>query len=144
MCSNDDLKELGLAMGPRKKLSSFITQQNEDLKLRKERKAKEAAKKLEQEQKELKARRASVETKVLKVKIIQGLAGTGQTYVEYPQLMFQPQQLFLLGSPLGLFLTVRYDVKMLCSVEKLFICLFLLLKELSIEIPTVKNSLYPM
>ena len=56
MCSNDDLKELGLAMGPRKKLSSFITQQSEDLKLRRERKAKEAAKKLEQEQKALKAR----------------------------------------------------------------------------------------
>ena len=58
---------------------------------------------------------------MLKVKIIQGLAGTGQTYVEYPQLMFQPQQLFLLGSPLGLFLTVRYDVKILCSVEVFFL-----------------------
>ena len=29
MCTNDDLKELGISMGPRKKLSSYITEQAE-------------------------------------------------------------------------------------------------------------------
>ncbi len=29
MCTNDDLKELGLGMGPRKKLTSYIRDQNE-------------------------------------------------------------------------------------------------------------------
>ena len=29
MCSNDDLKELGIPMGPRKKLSSYISEQAE-------------------------------------------------------------------------------------------------------------------
>ena len=38
----------------------------------------------------------------------QGLAGTGQPYVEYPLLDFEPYTLFALGSPLGMFLTVRY------------------------------------
>ena len=38
----------------------------------------------------------------------QGLAGTGQPYVEYPQLDFEPYALLALGSPIGMFLTVRY------------------------------------
>ena len=115
MCSNDDLKELEIGLGPRKKLSSFITQENERRKLAKERKARELAEKLEQERKaaaKQAAEAASVaatssEGKLLGVKIIQGLAGTGQTFVEYPQLLFHPQHLFALGSPIGLFLTVR-------------------------------------
>lgn len=37
----------------------------------------------------------------------QGLAGTGQPYVEYPQLDLRFYALFALGSPIGMFLTVR-------------------------------------
>ena len=37
-----------------------------------------------------------------------GVAGTGQPYVEYPQLNFEPFALFVLGSPVGMFLTVRW------------------------------------
>ena len=37
----------------------------------------------------------------------QGVAGTGQPYVEYPQLDLQFYALFALGSPIGMFLTVR-------------------------------------
>ena len=37
----------------------------------------------------------------------QGLAGTGQPYVEYPQLDLSFYALFALGSPIGMFLTVR-------------------------------------
>ena len=37
----------------------------------------------------------------------QGLAGTGQPYVEYPQLGLSFYALFALGSPIGMFLTVR-------------------------------------
>ena len=121
MCCNEDLKELEIGMGPRKKLSSFIAQENEKRQLAKERKAKEAAERLEQE------RKAAVKettdavtsthsmTKVFGVKIIQGLAGTGQTFVDYPQLLFHPQHLFALGSPIGLFLTVRLAMIVLCE-----------------------------
>ena len=37
----------------------------------------------------------------------QGVAGTGQPYVDYPQLDLQFYALFALGSPIGMFLTVR-------------------------------------
>ena len=112
MCSNEDLKELELGMGPRKKLSSFISQENERRQLATERRAKLVAEKLERERKAAAkeatdAATITSETKLFGVKIIQGLAGTGQTYVEYPQLLFQPKHLFALGSPIGLFLTVR-------------------------------------
>lgn len=39
----------------------------------------------------------------------QGLAGTGQPYVEYPQLELNFYALFALGSPIGMFQTVRYE-----------------------------------
>ena len=38
---------------------------------------------------------------------MEGVAGTGQPYVSYKQLEFKPCHLFLVGSPVGLFLTVR-------------------------------------
>ena len=109
MCSKDDLKELGLAMGPRKKLVSFIAQELERREVSAERRAREAAERKEREQREAKeaADSAAVPAKLFGVKIIKGVAGTGQTYVDYPQLTFVPQQLFALGSPIGLFLTVR-------------------------------------
>ena len=37
----------------------------------------------------------------------QGLAGTGQPFVEYPQLDLEFYALFALGSPIGMFLTGR-------------------------------------
>lgn len=37
----------------------------------------------------------------------QGLAGTGQPFVEYPQLDLKFYAFFALGSPIGMFLTVR-------------------------------------
>lgn len=109
MCSNEDLKELGLTMGPRKKLSSFILQEAERQKLAKEHRAR-AAEKLERERRQAAKEAADVAAVVgnlFGVKIVKGLAGTGQTHVEYPQLQFTPQHLFALGSPIGLFLTVR-------------------------------------
>ncbi|XP_031633170.1 uncharacterized protein LOC116346973 isoform X2 [Contarinia nasturtii] len=36
-----------------------------------------------------------------------GNAGTGQPYITYPQLSFQPKHFFALGSPIGMFVTIR-------------------------------------
>lgn len=41
------------------------------------------------------------------VKFVRGASGTGQPFIDYPQLTFEPQHLFAVGSPIGLFLTVR-------------------------------------
>ncbi|KAK6635829.1 hypothetical protein RUM44_001083 [Polyplax serrata] len=42
-----------------------------------------------------------------KVSYVIGTAGTGQPYIEYPQLSFQPLAFFAMGSPIGMFVTVR-------------------------------------
>ena len=111
MCTNDDLKELGVTMGPRKKLSSFITQQAELKKLAEERREREERERLAREkeqQKQQEAVDAAFHRATLQgVKIVRGLAGTGQPYIDYPQLSFQPRHLFAVGSPIGLFLSVR-------------------------------------
>uniref|UniRef100_A0A182IT83 Uncharacterized protein n=1 Tax=Anopheles atroparvus TaxID=41427 RepID=A0A182IT83_ANOAO len=36
-----------------------------------------------------------------------GPAGTGQPYITYPQLLFEPKMFFALGSPIGMFVTIR-------------------------------------
>lgn len=36
-----------------------------------------------------------------------GPAGTGQPFIAYPQLLFNPKKFFALGSPIGMFVTVR-------------------------------------
>ena len=41
------------------------------------------------------------------VKFVSGVGGTGKPLVVYLQLNFQPSYLFCVGSPIGLFLTIR-------------------------------------
>lgn len=36
-----------------------------------------------------------------------GIAGTGQPFINYPQLIFEPKKFFALGSPVGMFVTIR-------------------------------------
>ncbi|XP_076179376.1 uncharacterized protein LOC143152776 isoform X1 [Ptiloglossa arizonensis] len=42
-----------------------------------------------------------------KISYVIGAAGTGQPYIRYPQLNFHPRAFFALGSPIGMFVTVR-------------------------------------
>lgn len=110
LCSGEDLKELGIPLGPRKKLASYITQELERQRVEKERRAREAEERLarekeRQKQKELEA--AAKNARLQAVKFVRGTTGTGQLFVEYPQLNFEPEHLFAVGSPIGLFLTVR-------------------------------------
>lgn len=42
-----------------------------------------------------------------KISYVMGAAGTGQPYIHYPQLNFHPRAFFALGSPIGMFVTVR-------------------------------------
>ena len=111
MCTGDDLKELGVPMGPRKKLSSFISVEVEKQRLAKERKAREREAR-EKEEQRLQQQQEAVDSVLRKatlqgVKFVRGMAGTGQPFIDYPRLNFEPQFLFALGSPIGLFLSVR-------------------------------------
>uniref|UniRef100_A0AAR2M499 DDHD domain-containing protein n=1 Tax=Pygocentrus nattereri TaxID=42514 RepID=A0AAR2M499_PYGNA len=106
MCTVDDLKEMGIPLGPRKKLSKFV---------------KEKAAKQAQEIKETSApQQATSVTDVANIKVPVGKTmssihvdyncfeiGTGQVSVVYHALDFEPVNFFALGSPIGMFLTVR-------------------------------------
>ncbi|KAL3863613.1 hypothetical protein ACJMK2_005363 [Sinanodonta woodiana] len=124
MFNESDLKDLGLPMGPRKKLQSLLKEEIDKKKKRKtesELRAKREIERLVREK--LIAEQAAMRTQQLQqntmgeapvqksssitVDYVQGLAGTGQPYVKYPQLLFKPMCFFALGSPVGVFLAAR-------------------------------------
>jgi len=86
-CSEEDLKEAQLPLGPRKKLLAYLEWRREA----------EASSFQE-------FRQSSV---VNKVSYCVGPAGTGQPSVRYPRLNLRPAAFFALGSPIGMFLAVR-------------------------------------
>uniref|UniRef100_A0A8C3L7H8 SEC23-interacting protein n=1 Tax=Chrysolophus pictus TaxID=9089 RepID=A0A8C3L7H8_CHRPC len=129
MCTIDDLKEMGIPLGPRKKIANFV----------KDRAAKQEQKKAAAEKKAalaamLQTQEASQKAKETvtsvspsesgqqhsKRKLPVGASvssvnvdyeyfevGTGQVSVVYNALDFEPDTFFALGSPIGVFLTVR-------------------------------------
>lgn len=110
MCTIDDLKEMGIPLGPRKKIAKFV---KERLSKQAEEKAAEvkepppaavpqtAAPAPEPEQ-PLPVGVSSVHVNYNYFKV-----GTGQVSVVYHNLDFEPMSFFALGSPIGMFLTVR-------------------------------------
>ncbi|XP_028278978.1 SEC23-interacting protein [Parambassis ranga] len=116
MCTIEDLKEMGIPLGPRKKIAKFV----------KERVNKQAARQATEEKKaEVKAVSpaeappAAAEDPTM-AKLPAGSTfssvhvnynyfevGTGQVSVVYHTLDFEPVNFFALGSPIGMFLTVR-------------------------------------
>lgn len=118
LCTEIDLKDLGLPMGPRKKLQGILKEEQakkEKRKHDKERRAKEAEEKrirdqVAAEMQEAKAAqgRSLVQSgSSVSVEFLLGPAGTGQPSVQYPKLDFKPNILYALGSPIGIFLSAR-------------------------------------
>lgn len=114
MCTIDDMKEMAIPLGPRKKIAKFV----------KERENKQAARQAAREKKaEVSqaaappppAAEAPPESSVLPVGNSMHVhvdydyfeVGTGQVSVVYHALDFEPTNFFALGSPIGMFLTVR-------------------------------------
>uniref|UniRef100_A0A673LU43 SEC23-interacting protein-like n=1 Tax=Sinocyclocheilus rhinocerous TaxID=307959 RepID=A0A673LU43_9TELE len=130
MCTIDDLKEMAIPLGPRKKLANFV----------KEKSAKQAVKEKTVEKEEPKETQPPVQTEPTPDSAVSKLPagrtmssihvdynyfeiGTGQVSVVYHALDFEPVNFFALGSPIGMFLTVR-------GVEKI---------EESYQLPTCKG-----
>ncbi|KAM7072671.1 SEC23-interacting protein isoform 2-T3 [Molossus nigricans] len=126
MCTVDDLKEMGIPLGPRKKITNFLKLKAVKLEQKKaasEKKAVMAASTKGQEESAQKAkemaslpsepsesrRRLLAGTCVSSVRVdYESFAvGTGQVSVVYSSLDFEPEIFFALGSPVGMFLTVR-------------------------------------
>ncbi|PIK37979.1 putative phospholipase DDHD2 [Apostichopus japonicus] len=122
MCEDSDLKELGIPLGPRKKIRGFIKHQAEKSERRKQQAeelarlgaAKAAQEEITRSQLEQSASSVNGLTLVdghappsVHVDYTLGTQGVGQPFVKYPQLSVQPVNFFALGSPIGMFLTVR-------------------------------------
>ncbi|KAG3263967.1 SEC23 interacting protein, transcript variant X3 [Ictidomys tridecemlineatus] len=126
MCTVDDLKEMGIPLGPRKKIANFVKLKAAKLEQKKaasEKKAMMAASTKGQDESAQKAKEvASVpsESSESKRKLPVGAyvssvhidyesfeVGTGQVSVIYSSLDFEPEIFFALGSPVGMFLTIR-------------------------------------
>ncbi|CAK6435970.1 unnamed protein product [Pipistrellus nathusii] len=126
MCTVDDLKEMGIPLGPRKKIANFVKHKAARLEQKKaasEKKAAMAALTKGQEGSAQKAKEmASLpsESSESKRRLPVGACvssvhvdyesfdvGTGQVSVVYNSLDFEPEIFFALGSPVGMFLTIR-------------------------------------
>ncbi|XP_069316432.1 SEC23-interacting protein isoform X2 [Eulemur rufifrons] len=124
MCTVDDLKEMGIPLGPRKKIANFVEHKAAKLEQKKaasEKKAVMAASTKEestQKTKEMASlpsesnesqRKLPVGAYVSSVRVDYDSfkVGTGQVSVVYNSLDFEPEIFFALGSPIGMFLTIR-------------------------------------
>ncbi|XP_064164295.1 phospholipase DDHD2-like [Anguilla rostrata] len=112
LCSENDLKDLGIPLGPRKKILSFMKRRRDlegiragpplltpGLQASREETGPRGTPGPQVPFPEMSAT-CTEDCKYLDIR-------TGQVSVKYPQLSFQPQALFALGSPIGMFLTVR-------------------------------------
>ncbi|XP_020136314.1 SEC23-interacting protein isoform X2 [Microcebus murinus] len=124
MCTVDDLKEMGIPLGPRKKIANFVEHKAAKLEQKKatsEKKAMMAAStKEESAQKTKEMASLPSESNESQRKLPVGAyvssvcvdydsfkVGTGQVSVVYNSLDFEPEIFFALGSPVGMFLTIR-------------------------------------
>lgn len=112
MCSEGDLREMGLPMGPRKKLLSYMKDLSEK-QCQQRAPSTQPAKAVVQQQISL-SPQTSVTSQVgrkresvASVNYAMGMAGTGQLSVSYPKINFHPSCFFALGSPIAMFLVVR-------------------------------------
>ncbi|XP_077600390.1 triacylglycerol hydrolase DDHD2-like isoform X2 [Stigmatopora nigra] len=114
LCQEDDLKDLGIPLGPRKKILKYVRKKclPEDSKaghlslerqgsLQKGDNGNQPQGDVEKGQ----FLRAQSITSAVDYEYFN--MGIGQVSVDYPQLAFQPQTFFAFGSPIGMFLTVR-------------------------------------
>ncbi|KAM3862681.1 SEC23-interacting protein [Diretmus argenteus] len=115
MCTIEDLKEMGIPLGPRKKIAKFVKDRLTKQAAREEKKAE--AKEVSQQVAPTQAAEPLPDptnkklpvgkTSSIHVDYNYFEVGTGQVSVVYHALDFEPMTFFALGSPIGMFLTVR-------------------------------------
>ncbi|KAG8012066.1 Phospholipase DDHD2 [Nibea albiflora] len=92
LCQDNDLKDLGIPLGPRKKILNYVR-----------RKWLPQSSEVTMQQSQF--HRAQSVTSAVDYEYFD--MGIGQVSIDYPQLAFHPQTFFAFGSPIGMFLTVR-------------------------------------
>uniref|UniRef100_A0A673B841 SEC23 interacting protein n=1 Tax=Sphaeramia orbicularis TaxID=375764 RepID=A0A673B841_9TELE len=111
LCTIEDLKEMGIPLGPRKKIAKFV---KERLSKQKKVEVKEESSPAvpppqPAEAPDLSAKNLPVANTISSIHVDYNYfaVGTGQVSVVYHSLDFEPMNFFALGSPIGMFLTVR-------------------------------------
>ncbi|XP_077113995.1 SEC23-interacting protein isoform X2 [Ranitomeya variabilis] len=117
MCTVNDLKEMGIPLGPRKKIAKYVDELSVLQIKAKQRIIQEEATLLTQREEPLplhdglKPNKQTLTVGASVSSIHVGYdrfeTGTGQVSVHYNPLDFEPVNFFALGSPIGMFLTVR-------------------------------------
>nr|XP_055064700.1 phospholipase DDHD2 isoform X2 [Misgurnus anguillicaudatus] len=97
LCSDKDLKDIGIPLGPRKKIMNCV----------KTLKRSKTGSGHATHSPGLGMRSANEHPTTSAVDYQHFDVGIGQVSIDYPQLAFHPQAFFALGSPIGMFLTVR-------------------------------------
>lgn len=97
LCSDKDLKDIGIPLGPRKKIMNCV----------KTLKRSKTGSGHATHSPALGMRSTNEHPTTSAVDYQHFDVGIGQVSIDYPQLAFHPQAFFALGSPIGMFLTVR-------------------------------------
>ncbi|XP_077469307.1 SEC23-interacting protein [Stigmatopora argus] len=107
MCTIEDLKEMGIPLGPRKKIAKFVKDRVTRQAAAEEKKAEAQA--VCQVVEPARAAEKNLPAGVSSIHVHYNYfeVGTGQVSVVYHNLDFNPLNFFALGSPIGMFLTVR-------------------------------------
>uniref|UniRef100_A0A1A8KAM5 SEC23 interacting protein n=1 Tax=Nothobranchius kuhntae TaxID=321403 RepID=A0A1A8KAM5_NOTKU len=111
MCTVEDLKEMGIPLGPRKKIAKFVKERLNRQAAAQEKKAKEDSQVVvaPPPAADPTTKKLPVGNTVSSIHVDYNYfeVGTGQVSVAYRSLDFKPDSFFALGSPIGMFLTVR-------------------------------------
>uniref|UniRef100_A0AAQ5X3U4 DDHD domain-containing protein n=1 Tax=Amphiprion ocellaris TaxID=80972 RepID=A0AAQ5X3U4_AMPOC len=108
LCQDSDLKDLGIPLGPRKKILNYTEALRQALGLQvppqvasdNDGNQSSGATPQQSQFHRTQSVTSAVDYEYFDV-------GIGQVSIDYPQLAFQPQTFFAFGSPIGMFLTVR-------------------------------------
>ncbi|KAF5892770.1 phospholipase DDHD2 isoform X2, partial [Clarias magur] len=105
LCSENDLRDLGIPLGPCKKIMNCVKK----WKLRSEAQTGKHSSHTEEKRNfpEIQSLIRESRPKTSAVDYQHFDVGIGQVSINYPQLNFHPQAFFAFGSPIGMFLTVR-------------------------------------
>ncbi|KAM5142374.1 SEC23-interacting protein isoform 2-T2 [Mantella aurantiaca] len=118
MCTVDDLKEMGIPLGPRKKIAKYVEEMAASQVERKAAAEKRITFQSQPEESNNSTADSNLESGKRKLPVGASVssihvnyehfdAGTGQVSVRYNPLDFELVNFFALGSPIGMFLTVR-------------------------------------
>ncbi|XP_032869528.1 phospholipase DDHD2 [Amblyraja radiata] len=116
LCSDADLKELGIPLGPRKKILSLAKKLAPGQERREEEQMGEPVVRAIPGRASMPRQEGGAGEQSRSPLTTRGLAplndkpvdiGIGQVMVNYPHLRFEPEIFFAFGSPIGMFLTVR-------------------------------------